>query len=282
MLRSRPPIYDCPAQLEGERLVQWIAKATGICIYGYWDAASWTLGFISILCWICAALPQVMLNFRLKSVRGVSLPFLALWALGDSANLAGSVLTEQLPFQILLAAYFVSIDGMLLWQYAYYEHEPPLVEVLDAQDGYVAPPASSGLKKILSMTSLVHVAQGAPLISHVASSHHSIGMVISYLCAALYVSSRLPQIYLNYHRKSVKGLSIYLFIAAFCGNAFYSGGILLSRQDLLVALPFLIGSAGTLIFDGCIFFQYWLYGQDEVDMVASFISEISERDPLLH
>lgn len=78
--------------------------------------------------------------------------------------------------------------------------------------------------------------------------------------------------YKNYTRKSTEGLSVLLFVAAFLGNLFYTLSIVVSplawpsesqHEDdasafLLGALPFLIGSAGTLCFDVAIVTQ-WAY-----------------------
>ncbi|KNF05299.1 hypothetical protein PSTG_01513 [Puccinia striiformis f. sp. tritici PST-78] len=100
-----------------------------------------------------------------------------------------------------------------------------------------------------------------------------IGRLSAWLCAFLYLTSRIPQIIKNYQRKSVQGLSILLFILAFLGNLTYVLSILTSPQithtdhhndknklDYLnEAIPYLIGSAGTLIFDLTIFIQSRLY-----------------------
>ncbi|CAG8481162.1 4876_t:CDS:2 [Scutellospora calospora] len=44
---------------------------------------------------------QILTNYRNKSADGLSLYFLMNWLLGDLANLAGCILTKQLPFQNL-------------------------------------------------------------------------------------------------------------------------------------------------------------------------------------
>ncbi|KAG8768829.1 hypothetical protein FRC15_004943 [Serendipita sp. 397] len=41
-----------------------------------------TLGYLSILCWLGAQFPQVIVNFQTQSVEGLALPFLANWLLG--------------------------------------------------------------------------------------------------------------------------------------------------------------------------------------------------------
>ncbi|KAJ3787456.1 PQ loop repeat-domain-containing protein [Lentinula aff. detonsa] len=83
------------------------------------------LGYLSIFCWLGAQFPQVLENIRRRSCEGLALPFLANWLLGDISNLIGCILTNQLPFQTWLAAYFVSVDFALVGQYVYYQHVNP-------------------------------------------------------------------------------------------------------------------------------------------------------------
>ncbi|KAH8116794.1 PQ loop repeat-domain-containing protein [Phellopilus nigrolimitatus] len=78
------------------------------------------LGWASIGCWLGAQFPQVLENVRRQSCDGLALPFLFNWLLGDITNLIGCLLTHQLPFQTILATYFVSVDFMLFSQYFYY------------------------------------------------------------------------------------------------------------------------------------------------------------------
>ncbi|KAL9940117.1 hypothetical protein V8E36_000822 [Tilletia maclaganii] len=57
-----------------------------------------------------------------------------------------------------------------------------------------------------------------------------IGRTSAWTCTVLYLTSRLPQIWTNHVRKSVEGLSMLLFIAAFLGNLFYTISLLASPQ----------------------------------------------------
>jgi len=73
----------------------------------------------------------------------------------------------------------------------------------------------------------------------------------------------------KYVRKSVEGLSMFLFVFAFLGNTFYVLSILSSPKldapraeamaFLLESIPYLLGSGGTLIFDVTIVTQSFLY-----------------------
>ncbi|KAI0345157.1 hypothetical protein BDW22DRAFT_1370916 [Trametopsis cervina] len=96
-----------------------------------------------------------------------------------------------------------------------------------------------------------------------------IGRISAWVCTTLYLTSRLPQIWKNYARKSVEGLSISLFVFAFLGNFLYVSSILTSPKlslpeheasaFLRESIPYLLGSGGTLMFDITIVTQSFLY-----------------------
>ncbi|EJD02470.1 uncharacterized protein FOMMEDRAFT_141501 [Fomitiporia mediterranea MF3/22] len=88
-------------------------------------------GYTSIGCWLFAQFPQVLENIRRQSCEGLALPFLFNWLLGDITNLIGCILTHQLPFQTVLATYFVMVDMMLFSQYFYYS-PPKVKEILSS------------------------------------------------------------------------------------------------------------------------------------------------------
>ena len=93
-----------------------------------------------------------------------------------------------------------------------------------------------------------------------------IGRFFAWVCTCLYLSSRAPQIYLNFKRRSVEGLSMALFLCAAAGNLTYTLGIFTNphqtRQSLLEAVPYILGSAGTLMFDLTIYIQNLIYSNN--------------------
>lgn len=123
------------------------------------------------------------------------------------------------------------------------------------------------------------------------------GQVFGYLCAALYLFSRVPQILLNYRRKSTEGVSMLFFLFACIGNLTYVLSILAyspscsENQDvagathlgthsshcgdgearriyaryIAVNASWIIGSAGTLLMDFAIFCQFFYYREQDMD-----------------
>jgi len=109
----------------------------------------------------------------------------------------------------------------------------------------------------------------------------TLGQVFGYLCAALYLGSRLPQLLLNYRRKSTEGLNALFFLFACIGNLTYVLSIFafepICRHDhcrrgeardiygryILVNLSWLLGSLGTLFLDAGVFVQFFMYRHSE-------------------
>ncbi|GMG21144.1 unnamed protein product [Ambrosiozyma monospora] len=76
-------------------------------------------GSTSLACWFVVILPQLIEQWRLKSVDGISPTFLLIWASGDFANLVGSLSAGLLPEVILTALWFFLSDGFVLFFYIY-------------------------------------------------------------------------------------------------------------------------------------------------------------------
>jgi hypothetical protein len=117
-----------------------------------------------------------------------------------------------------------------------------------------------------------------------------LGTIFSWMSTVLYLGSRPPQLYKNYHRKSTSGLSPLLFMAAFCGNLFYSSSLLTNPNAwydfapyggggwadadgnnrfewVARATPFFLGAFGVLFLDGFMGVQFLMYGSADDESV---------------
>ncbi|CEP63433.1 cationic amino acid transporter LALA0_S08e02344g [Lachancea lanzarotensis] len=86
-----------------------------------------------------------------------------------------------------------------------------------------------------------------------------------YLSAVLYLASRVPQILLNFQRKSCDGISFLFFLFACIGNITFIISVLsisVAPRYLLVNASWLIGSTGTLLMDFVIFLQFFYFKND--------------------
>jgi uncharacterized protein with PQ loop repeat len=103
-----------------------LSSTSHTCIPTHLALVSTVLGILSIAAWLFAQLPQILKNHALQSTSGLSIYFLVEWCFGDVTNLLGAVFTRQATWQVIVAAYYVSVDLMLVWQYAWYSHIRPI------------------------------------------------------------------------------------------------------------------------------------------------------------
>lgn len=117
------------------------------------------------------------------------------------------------------------------------------------------------------------------------------GQIFGWVCAILYLGSRLPQLLLNWRRKSTEGVSMLFFLFACLGNLTYVLSIFaydpkcarpshcqpgeaqsIYWRYILVNASWLAGSLGTLLLDTAVFAQFFIY--DSTDSAAP-----SQDDP---
>lgn len=119
------------------------------------------------------------------------------------------------------------------------------------------------------------------------------GQIFGYLCAVLYILSRVPQLILNWKRKSTDGLSMLFFLFACLGNVTYVLSIFaydpkcsgdecapgesasIYGKYILLNLSWLLGSLVTLLLDFGVFIQYFRYNTTDTgsDVVSEYDSE---------
>jgi len=80
----------------------------------------------------------------------------------------------------------------------------------------------------------------------------------------IYVAARVPQLYKNYQRKSVEGLSMLMFFCSIGGNSSFALAILLRAQGRLLAFwvdtfPYLLSCLVTIVCDLGILLQSKIY-----------------------
>ncbi|XP_022370086.1 lysosomal amino acid transporter 1 homolog isoform X3 [Enhydra lutris kenyoni] len=222
--------------------------------------------------------------------QALSLWFLLGWIGGDSCNLIGSFLADQLPLQTYTAVYYVLADLVMLSLYFHYKFKKrpsllstPINSVLLFILGLAC--AAPLLRTTGPVAAQREVFRGRTLLSVEPGSkpftqQEIVGFVIGSVSSVLYLLSRLPQIRTNFLRKSTQGVSYSLFALVMLGNTLYGLSVLLKNPEvsedegsyLLHHLPWLVGSLGVLLLDTVISIQFLIYR----DTATS-----SERQPLL-
>uniref|UniRef100_A0A3B4AHT6 Solute carrier family 66 member 1 n=1 Tax=Periophthalmus magnuspinnatus TaxID=409849 RepID=A0A3B4AHT6_9GOBI len=101
---------------------KWVWDIIGECADDERDMASIYLGLLSILCFMVSSFPQYYQSCKTGNMdSALSIWFLLLWLGGDTCNLVGSYLADQLPLQTYTAVYYVTADLIMLGMYTYYK-----------------------------------------------------------------------------------------------------------------------------------------------------------------
>lgn len=224
--------------------------------------------------WMCAQIPQIYSNYRHQLTLGLSPGFIGLWFLGDFLSFTLCLFNlVTLPFQLVLAGYFLINDACISWQYWYYGEGSGKYAVPRSPRPSVL---SDGVLRASVVAGILGSASRVQAMSTTADkSYDGLGVTLAWMCTVVYVSLRLPQLYHNWRRKSVDGLSPLLFTAALLGNLFYTASILSDCQFegddkwvfFVKQLPYILGSSGTVIFDAMYFYQRWLYNKVDETVV---------------
>ncbi|XP_070812199.1 lysosomal amino acid transporter 1 homolog isoform X2 [Pituophis catenifer annectens] len=278
---------------------EWILNVFHECARDGWDIASVVLGLVSIACFAGASFPQFYLACKTGIMdQALSVYFLLGWLGGDSLNLVGSFLADQLPLQVYTAIYYVLADLLMISLYVYYK--------VKNQNRVFSASINAVFAFVVLGATLTPAWQGGPASSHLGGDGRMFksrrllssadypsgwepftqkeicGFVIGSTSSVLYLLSRVPQIYTNFKRKCTTGISYSLFALVMLGNTLYGLSVLMKNPDpgqseanyVIHHLPWLVGSLGVLSLDVVISFQFLAYRRRKLPVPE-------ERDALL-
>ena len=288
--------------------LEWVRRSFGECVTDTKELVGFYLALLTIACWMCAQVPQLVKNYKLKSARGLSPWFLTQWLAGDSFNLIGCLATgDQKRTQTYTAVYFVLSDVALLLQYAHYEapngagrrrttrastrangEEGSITEeLMENYNGSVEGESESesdaeiggrarergGLSPVGGFVLASALARSTSGLADIMDPNdcefnanpewlQRFGRGIGYLATVFYLGGRLSQLAKNRRRQTVEGLSMYMFMLAVAANLSYGMSVLFASKksdDTMRALPWLLGSLGTVVLDVSILVQSIVY-----------------------
>ncbi|CAJ2671866.1 probable vacuolar amino acid transporter YPQ3 isoform X2 [Trifolium pratense] len=100
---------------------------------------------------------------------------------------------------------------------------------------------------------------GDQLLENGASGNSSIGTFLGWAMTFVYLSGRMPQIFLNIRRGHAEGLNPLMFLFALIGNSTYVASILVRSLDwstIKPNLPWLVDAGGCVLLDFFILLQF--------------------------
>lgn len=244
--------------------IHWVYDIFGECVSTPSEKAGFFIGLLSTLIWMYAQIPQIIMNFKRKSVEGLSFVFILFLNFGDFCNLLGAILNNGLVTQYITASWFVFVDISCLLQYIWYNWIRKKCCPQNQNDEYhhihESGPAPSAAPLIAGF------AAATGPVSNPYKPPQLYGSILGWLSAACYISSRMPQIITNFKRKRTEGLSIQFFWSAVLGNTTYALSIFLKDYHwsyIWQQFPWLLGSGGILFFDFTILIQFLCYRKNK-------------------
>lgn len=257
---------------------------------------SWIFGGISNGLWLFVFIPQLYKNYKTKNGNALSLLLLFCLIFGDIFSVV-SALTKGLNLVIVYSAvYHIVLDIIVISQILYYrtkcnsiqitsistdivdETQPLLINEYDTEDdsdiNYPFLYLSLG-EFVFLITSSVFTIIISILIALLPNGDITMFMadVLGWLATMIFISARIPQILLNFQRKSTKGLSLLSFIIINIANLCFLLSILIILYDIPESeylnyikynLQWIVGSGSTSLFDAVIFYQFYDYRPRQV------------------
>ena len=218
---------------------------------------SWIFGILSNCVWVFVLIPQFLTNMRIQSTHAVSFYLVFCWLYGDLLSILSATALNLHPVIILTGFIHVIFDFAFLFQWFYYKTHTYSYTVLSHQEPWYSKIKVEGLVTV-AMSFLVIAVQYI-----IQSTRNEVFIIlIGWLSTILFLVSRVPQIYLNYQRKSTFGLSLTTFVLLCIANIFFFLSVELGVEDLNKNLQWIVGSSGSFVFDLIIFSQFYMYRLD--------------------
>jgi uncharacterized protein with PQ loop repeat len=237
------------------------------------------LSIISLIFYSIVYLPQFLLIYKSKSSEGVSILMLLLWTQADILSLIGTIVL-YMPISIIAIGWYHSVIGcgMIIFALYYYKERYLAEPMVQASERYLAEnndfesESNIVVKKgngWIHNKFLLQIISGLFMVLNlcicislnlvIKESYYEIGTIIGWITMSLYLLGRVPQLVLNYTRKSTEGLSLLMYIFTMLGNACYIGVITVDPTLINSNMPWIITGVVTIFLDIVVLGQHFYY-----------------------
>jgi uncharacterized protein with PQ loop repeat len=198
------------------------------------DLLATTLSISSVFLYSVTYFPQIRLIIVEKSVEGLSLLMLCLWIQADFLALMATILL-QLPLNlILIDIYHIIVSLITIYFVLLFKNDLKNVKIF-----------LFVLVNTLLTLFFNTFGGDAPFL----------GNTLAWITSVCYIGGRFPQIIKNNERKSVEGLSAWMYILTILANGCY----LLSMSMTGVYLQWVILICSSILLDLVVLYQFRLY-----------------------
>jgi uncharacterized protein with PQ loop repeat len=214
--------------------------------------ASFALGVLSIIFYSVVYYPQFYVIYKTKKTEGISIWMLLVWGQADFLSLLG-VVVLNLELSLIIIGWYHAFVGFLMTIYTlYYEKENKVIK-------YTAVGLYYGINITVSL-----------YLTIAFLYNYEVGTVLGWVSSIFYIIGRLPQLYLNYRRKTTEGLSMLMYIFTILGNTFYLLSVLafsLEPDYIYTNLPWIFMIVITVLMDFVVLYQFRYYKNSVVSSI---------------
>lgn len=209
------------------------------------EILSLTFASLNMTLWIFVLVPQMTLNYKLKSSAGMSFLLVFLWLFGGVLSLISAIGSGAALMIICIGIHHLIKDSLLLCQLLYYRKNDQCT--------------------FFSISEIIVALSFVVIAFVVWFSSPSFLRIFAWSSILILSLSRIPQIILTFSRKSTDGLSFKAFIIVSITNLCFAAGIFsklvdMSFEELVESnLPWMIGCAVTLLCDMVIISQFFFF-----------------------
>ena len=250
---------------------------------------AWIFSIISNSLWLIVFIPQLYKNYKNKDSQAISLLLLFCLLLGDILAMTSGYLKKLNIVVIYTAVYHIILNLIIICQILYYrklfyvsnddddeEERRSLLSLSSLSSSFTSSSTSLSTSSsscipcelLFYIISICFIILTQIFIQFNDNYNIFMGNFLAWIATFIFIFSRIPQILLNFNRKSTEGLSIITFIIANISSMFFMLSILIILYDLdknqynnyiIENIQWIIGGGVTAIFDFVIFYQFYKY-----------------------
>lgn len=202
--------------------------------------------------WTGIMFPQIHKNYKLKSSAAISYLLVFFWFVGSILSIVSAYLKNSSRSIVYIGIHHLVMNFIIMAQLLYYRIKKRTY--ITYNEGIVTSVSVVFLITLFAISGLTYDINDKILPE-----------IIAWLSLFVYTVSRIPQIYLNWRRKSVHGLSYISFICIALTNICFAASILAHVLDKKLStvvsknLQWIIGVVLTCVSDVAILYQFRVY-----------------------
>lgn len=226
------------------------------------EQISYILSSISLVFYSIVYVPQFYVIYKSKTSDGISFWMLLLWTQADILSLLGTIVLYMPSSIIIIGWYHYTIGiAMIIFVLCYTNKYTDYGKENGNGNVIVKGYTNNFILKCGATFVFLFLNTFLAIILYVLidKSYDEIGAALGWITMSFYLIGRVPQIWLNYKRKSTEGLSLLMYIFTMCGNGVYLGVITIDPDYIQSNMPWIITGVTSILMDIFVIGQHYYY-----------------------